>query len=412
MPQPDQYDVIILGAGIGGGALSTVLARAGRRVLVLEKTAVHRDRVRGEWMAPWGVAETKRVGIYDTLVAAGAHHLTRHLGYTDAIEPAEAEAAELPLGMLIPGIPGPLCLGHPKHCDTLNAAAVAAGATLLREANVTSVSLGDSPSVTFTHGGVTQSARARLVVGADGRASIVRKAAGLEMERDPTHHLFAGMLVDGAHGWPDDAQSIGAEGDRHFLVFPQGNGRVRLYLGYPKDQAKRFTGDGGQRAFLDAFRLDCMPLSKHLADATPAGPCHSYPNEDAWMEEPFAAGMVLIGDAAGWNDPILGQGMSVTYRDVRIVSELLLGSEDWSKLSFAPYAEERRERMRRLRTVATLQSIIENEFGPAARERRRRVHERRMTDPAFMAPLLAGYAGPETVPGEALGVEACRRLLE
>ena len=51
------YDVVIAGAGIGGSALATVLARAGRSVLVLEKKTAYRDRVRGEWMAPWGVAE-------------------------------------------------------------------------------------------------------------------------------------------------------------------------------------------------------------------------------------------------------------------------------------------------------------------------------------------------------------------
>ena len=154
-----------------------------------------------------------------------------------------------------------------------------------------------------------------------------------------------------------------------------------------------------------------MPLSEHLSNATPAGPCHSYPNEDAWTDRPFAPGAVLVGDAAGWNDPIVGQGMSITYRDVRIVSELLLHNGDWAGLRFAPYAEERRERMRRLRIVASLQSTIENEFGDEARQRRLRVGQRRAADPAFMAPLIAGYAGPESVPAEALGEDLIRRLL-
>ena len=406
------HDIIIIGAGIGGGAMATVLARAGLRVLLLEKSTAHRDRVRGEWMAPWGVVEAKRVGLYDTLMAAGGHHLARQLGYGDSVDPVEAEAGAIPLGSLIPGIPGPLCLGHPKHCNVLNDAAVAAGATLLRDVNVTSVTLGASPSVTYSLSGATHTANTRLLVGADGRGSIVRRAAGIELHRDPTHHLFAGMLIEGAHGWPEDTQSIGAEGECHFLVFPQGDGRIRLYVGYPKDQPQRFTGPNGQRAFLDAFRLTCMPLSEHLRGATPAGPCHSYPNEDAWTDEPFAPGMVLVGDAAGWNDPILGQGMSVTYRDVRIVSELLLAHEDWATLSFAPYAEERRERMRRLRVAASAQSVIENEFGEEARQRRRRVGQRRATDLMFMATLFAAFTGPESVPAEALAEDAIWQLLE
>ena len=98
----------------------------------------------------------------------------------------------------------------------------------------------------------------------------MRRAAGIELHADEPHHLFSGMLIEDAHGFPDDLQVIGAEGDVHFLVFPQGNGRIRLYLGYPTEQAKRLTGDKGQQAFLEAFRLETLPGSEHLANATPA----------------------------------------------------------------------------------------------------------------------------------------------
>jgi 2-polyprenyl-6-methoxyphenol hydroxylase-like FAD-dependent oxidoreductase len=92
---------------------------------------------------------------------------------------------------------------------------------------------------------------------------------------------------------------------------------------------------------------------------------------------------VLVGDAAGWNDPIVGLGLSITYRDVRIVSEILKGGEDWSADAFAPYAEERRERMRRLRFAASLQAALDMEFGDEARERRRRYHEAAAADPTL-----------------------------
>ena len=38
---------------------------------------------------------------------------------------------------------------------------------------------------------------------------------------------------------------------------------------------------------------------------------------------PFVPGVVLIGDAAGHDDPIIGQGLSIAYRDVRIVRDLM-----------------------------------------------------------------------------------------
>ena len=138
----DTYDVIIVGGGIGGGSLATVLARAGKSVLVLEKTTVHRDRVRGEWIAPWGVVELKRLGLYDDIIRAGGHHIARHISFGDDVTPEEAIAATRRLDTLVPDIPGPLCFGHPASCDLWNETATAAGATLLRDVTVSSVTPG------------------------------------------------------------------------------------------------------------------------------------------------------------------------------------------------------------------------------------------------------------------------------
>ena len=63
---------------------------------------------------------------------------------------------------------------------------------------------------------------------------------------------------------------------------------------------------------------------------TPAGPCAFYPMNDSWTDEPYAPGAVLIGDAAGWNDPIIGQGLAVALRDVRVVTDILRAGPDWS----------------------------------------------------------------------------------
>lgn len=408
----EQFDAVIVGGGIGGGALATVLARAGRSVLLLEKSLEYRDRVRGEWLAPWGVAETKRLGLYADLLAIGGHHVSRHISYGDTIDPAAAQANARDLTVLVPGIAGPLCLGHPAMCNMLNTTSIAAGATVIRGVDDAEVTPGPSPSVTYSIGGVRHTAHARIVVGADGRGSNVRRDAGIALHQDAQHHFFAGMLVEGADGWPDDTQVIGAEGDAHFLCFPQGNGRARLYLGYATDQAQRLTGPGGQQTFLDAFRLKSVPGSDHLANARPAGPCNSYPNQDAWTDEPFVEGVVLIGDAAGYNDPIIGQGLSITYRDVRIVSDILLASDDWSSTAqFAPYAEERAERMRRLRFSAALQSRLENEFGAEAQDRRRRAHAHQQKNPMFTLHLLATMLGPEALPAAAFEQSLADQLL-
>jgi menaquinone-9 beta-reductase len=265
---------------------------------------------------------------------------------------------------------------------------------------VTEVSVGAHPGVTYEVDGKTTQATCRLLIGADGRTSEVREAAKIVLHQDKPHHWFAGLLVDGAAGWNADMQAIGTEGDFAFLAFPQGGGRVRVYGGYALAQNQRFRGPEGPRRFLDAFALSCSPENRHLVAGTPAGPLFSYFNNDSWTDQPFAEGVVLVGDAAGWNDPIVGLGLSITYRDVRIVSELLKGDDDWAALSFASYAEERAERMRRLRFAAHLQAAIDMEFGEAAKARRRRLFEQGASDPSLRAHGFAVMAGPEALPPE------------
>ena len=68
-------DVAIVGAGIAGSALATTLARQGVSVLLVEKTLRHVDRIRGEWLAPWGVAQAAKIGILNDLIAAGGHYI-------------------------------------------------------------------------------------------------------------------------------------------------------------------------------------------------------------------------------------------------------------------------------------------------------------------------------------------------
>ena len=63
----DTYDIITVGGGLGGASLAKAMAEHGARVLVVEREKQFKDRVRGEFMAPWGAAEARELGIYDLL---------------------------------------------------------------------------------------------------------------------------------------------------------------------------------------------------------------------------------------------------------------------------------------------------------------------------------------------------------
>ena len=67
------YDLISVGGGLAGAALAHALAPRGARCLVLERETRFRDRVRGEAIPPWGVAEARELGIESLLLDSCAH---------------------------------------------------------------------------------------------------------------------------------------------------------------------------------------------------------------------------------------------------------------------------------------------------------------------------------------------------
>ena len=393
---PD-VDIAIVGGGIAGSALGGLLARAGLTVLIVERETAFSDRVRGEWMAPWGVVELRRLGLYERFLGAGGHHLSRHIGYDELVPVAMAAERTLPISELVPGVPGPLCLEHVVMQNHALTQAIESGACVRRGVTDVRVTAGRRPTVAFNHEAVSTTVSARLVVGADGRSSTVRRQLGLTLEEAPIDHLIAGLLIDGAEGWPQDLQAVGKVGDIHYLIFPQGGGRARLYADFDARDRGRFAGPGGAERMLAAFAMPCVPNSQAIAAARPAGPCRSYPSQDAWIDVPYVEGVVLIGDAAGYNDPIIGQGVSIALRDARIVGGILTEGDDWTPNAFEPYATERRERMRRLRASAEFATTLNARFAPRDLDRRARALGGIADDPSLLMPALAVYLGPEAV---------------
>jgi 2-polyprenyl-6-methoxyphenol hydroxylase-like FAD-dependent oxidoreductase len=179
-------------------------------------------------------------------------------------------------------------------------------------------------------------------VGADGRTSSVRRQLGLGITQTPPNSLGGGILVEDLHDWPRNVTSIGTEGDLLYFVFPRAGAKARLYLLHDAAQKGRFSGPRRRTEFLEAFRFRCIPNSEMFAKATPAASCSFYPMNDAWTECPYAPGAVLIGDAAGWTDPVIGQGLSIALRDARLVRDALWENRNWTPEIFEPYAAPRR----------------------------------------------------------------------
>jgi len=348
-------------------------------------------------MAPWGVIELRRLGLYDALVGAGGLFTKLAVPHDENLPGEKALPFTVRITDLVPEVPGILCMSHPAMCRVLAAEAEAAGAVFLRGVTDIAVTAGAPPQIGFSHGGQRIAWTPRLIVGADGRNSRVRQQLGFMLHADPPHNLLGGMLVEGVPDWPQDTQVIGTEGRTHFLILPLGGDRVRLYLCYDFSDKSAYAGAQRRQKLIDTFAgLACLPQAGMIAASQPIGPFNSFSNEDHWIDDPTAPGVVLAGDAAGHNDPIIGQGLSIALRDVRLLSEIILDDKR-DQAAFRSYVEERAERMRRLRIAARLRAKLYAEFGEEARQSRQRA-ERRMRVDKAPSPLGAILLGPEKVP--------------
>jgi 2-polyprenyl-6-methoxyphenol hydroxylase-like FAD-dependent oxidoreductase len=402
----DDFDVVVVGGGIAGASAARALAQRGTSALVLESTEVHDDRVRGEGMSPWGVTEAERLGVDDVMLSAGGSLATEVAAYDEAWHADSVEPTDLSLL----GLRGFLHVGHPEACEALCSAAERAGAVVARGVDVKRVATGATPAVVYTDGeGVEREVRARVVLGADGRASFVRRHLGFELRESEALTFGGGMLVTD-HRWPEQRLGLGTDGDFHYIITPRA-GAVRLYLfASPAVGRELFRGKAKSEKFLAAYRLRSLPDPAAFSAASPAGPCAGFPMNDSWVDDPTADGVVLVGDAAGWSNPIIGQGLAVAMRDVRQVVDIV-ASGVASRSDFAPYVTERRERMRRLRATAFVDTCVLSRFDDIGRSTREEWRERIAGDAEAAAHVFGKAIGVDDFPAEAYDVETVRRLV-
>lgn len=405
-------EVVVVGAGIAGASIAAVLARGGVEVLLLERQRGYRDRVRGEYMATWGVLEARALGLEGVIRSTQAADARFMVPYDELYIPSFAEEAKRDNSTIFPGVQGPLCASHPKTCQALADDAVHSGAELACGVAEVRVHTGRRPSITF-HNGAPREIRPRLIIGADGRTSTVRRQSGIHIRKAPATHVIAGLLVDGASRWPDDQYAIGVERDLQFYVFPQGDGRLRLYTCHANEQATRWAGRAGTQHFVDAFAgLKSIPEPLGLTDVRPAGPCGTFSGEQTWCDEPYADGVVLIGDAGGYDDPVDGQGLSLAMCDVRWLSELLLASGDWTVAALRQYGEPHAERLRRMRRVSTTFAALMTTFTDAGRARRDRYYAASEAGQQDVRIALGAiFRGPDRMPSEAFTEQLHESLL-
>lgn len=380
MTTPD-FDVAIAGGGFAGASLAGVLARGGLRVIVIEREERFRDRIRGEFTWPWGVAEIDRLGLRPVFEAAGARPLLRMDEYLDGSFSRSIE--------VVPR--AGLTYQHAPVQDAIWAWAETQGAQLMRPARVSIYSGGDPPQITVTHDGTHSIISARLIVAASGRESAARIWTGGKSVSDPEHHRFGGVSIEGA-SFPQGSLLLGQHSPEQALLFDLGQGMSRLYL-------RTFIEDLAEHALGHSFEnlLDYVRpwfSSEILANARSVGPLGFFPNSNTWGSKLTGPGVALIGDVAGSADPSGGHGTSLVFRDVRVLSDLLLEQNDWSAALDA-YERERRTYYEAIRARDHWYAEVAAGRGPEGEERRARQALARETDPTLGGFGAIEFLGPD-----------------
>jgi 2-polyprenyl-6-methoxyphenol hydroxylase-like FAD-dependent oxidoreductase len=329
MPKHD-YDVVTVGGGLGGAALAKTLAEAGRRVLVIERELEFRDRIRGEWMAPWGVAELRKLGIHDLLLKTCAHEQP----YFHAI-PFPTRDLRTTTPHQLPA----LTFYHPVMQQVVLDAASQAGAEVWRGASARLVTPGHPPSINVEINGEVRELHAHFIVCADGKGSMARVWGGFAAQRGRPGLLGAGVLLEQMQV-ADDTSVLATSFELRqvAILFPQGGRRARAYFNYPPGNGTRIQGQADAERFIDGCICAGMP-AEYYVGVRAVAPLASFDMTEHWLNHPYRGGVALVGDAAGATDPTWGQGLSMTARDVRVLSEKLLQSDDWEAAGQA-YARE------------------------------------------------------------------------
>jgi 2-polyprenyl-6-methoxyphenol hydroxylase-like FAD-dependent oxidoreductase len=311
------YDVLIVGARAAGAATAMLLARAGLRVLVVDRSHYGADTLSTHALMRGGVVQLRRWGLLDRIVALGTPAI-RHTTFRYAadeiaipIKPSHGiDALYAPRRMVL----------DPVLVD----AADAAGAEFRYGVTVTGVMRAGRGRVGGVvgrdHAGRRIDLTAGLVLGADGMRSAVAEHVDAPLER---RGVGASAVV---YGYWSGVETNGYEWifrpNACAGVIPTNGGQVCVFVAAPP----ACIGRGG-RDVLDSLVAKSSPeLAARLRAGTAPTGLRTFAGRPGYLRRAWGPGWALVGDAGYWKDPLTAHGLTDALRDAELLARAITAS--------------------------------------------------------------------------------------
>lgn len=299
-PSP-RYDVAVVGGGPVGSFCALAHARAGARVALLEANPKASSRLAGEWLHPPAVRMLREVGLNLDARPGTA------LGKGFVVSPEDRSE---PIVLPYPNGTAGLACEHATLVSALHEALESEpGVDYRARTRVRSVEDG---RIVFASNGTECSLRAARIVGADGRASIVRRSLGL-----PPNRLTCSRMI----GLAIEDVTLPFEGYGHVLLggpgpvllFRLDEGRVRVVVDVPLDH---WTPRDRMGLLADSY-ADVLPAAVRdgFLAALRKGDFKAATNELRPRSTYGTSRRVLVGDAAGHYHPLTAVGLTLGFGD-------------------------------------------------------------------------------------------------